>query len=311
MEEKRRNIPKNKISVKIREIQPNFKNARKVSYSKDSECVKREKRVMFLEPPKEIKTRNMKKTQVIMNPKFLEQKLHTEIEQAISKKKRKKVRNPSLKKCHTSNSFIKMPALKTKVVNINTHFFMPVIGNFQPRTFVTKNNPLKGQQKKMKYKRNNTFEKNVLNKNSEELNNIIKKTKSNKKESKKEILRKNTKENGRRNENKFGSNQNNIIPYVHDIKYNENNPNPETESKKMKSITLGENTFNTGINENNKEEDIKEINDSNKINEKDDNLTNKSNVHKKNNSVDVKNLKKEKKNMNCNIFKKLFCCLNG
>jgi hypothetical protein len=308
MEEKRRNIPKNKISVKIREIQPNFKNARKVSYSKDSECVKREKRVMFLEPPKEIKTRKLKKTQVIINPKFLEEKLHTEIEQAISKKKRKKNRNPSLKKCHTSNSFIKMPALKTKVVNINTHFFIPVIGNFQPRTFVTKNNPLKGEHKKMKYKRNNTFEKNVLNKNSEELNNIIKKTKSNKKESKKEILRKNTKENGRRNENKFGSNQNNIIPYVHDIKYNENNPNPESEMKKIENISKFENTSNTGINENNKEKNIKEINDSKKINEKDDNLTDKSNVHKKNNSV---NVKKEKKNMNGNFLKKFFCCLNG
>ena len=312
MEGKRRNIPRTKNSVKIREIQTNFKNVRKVSYSKESECVKKEKRVMFLEPPKEIKKRNLKKTQIITFPKLFEQKLQTEIEHSLSKKKRNKIRKPSLKRSRTTNSFIKLPVLKTKVVNINTHFFMPVINKFQPRTYIFGNNPLKGQKKKMKYKRNNTFEKDALNKKTEEVNSNIKKIKSpNKKERKKEILRKNTEENGRRYENKIDSNKNNIIPYEHDIKYNENNPNPETESKKMKSITLGENTFNTGINENNKEEDIKEINDSNKINEKDDNLTNKSNVHKKNNSVDVKNLKKEKKNMNCNIFKKIFCCLNG
>ena len=309
MEEKRRNIPRNRISVKIREIQPNFKNARKVSYSKDSEYVKKEKRVMFLEPPKEIKTRNMKKTQVIMNPKLLEQKLHTEIEQAISKKNRKKIRMPSLKKSHTTNSFIKMPALKTKVVNINTHFFIPVINKFQPKTFVTKNNPLKGIKKKMKYKRKYTFEKDGLNKNSEELNNNIKKIKiSNKKEKKKEILRKNTEENGRTFGNKNDSNKNNKIPYEYNIKYNEKNPNPESEIKKMKSISKCENTSNTGIQENNKEEDIKVINDSNKINGNEDNLTDKSNVHKKNNSVDVK---KDKKKINGNIFKKFFCCLNG
>ena len=309
MEEKRRNIPRNRISVKIREIQPNFKNARKVTYSKDSESVKKEKRVMFLEPPKEIKTRNMKKTQVIMNPKLLKQKLHTEIEQAISKKSRKKNRMQSLKKSHTTNSFIKMPALKTKVVNIKTHFFIPVINQFQPKTFVTKNNPLKGTKNKMKYKRKYTFEKDALNKNSEELNNNIKKLEiSIKKESKKEILRKNTEENGRSYENKNDSNKNNIMPYDHNIKYNEKNPNPESEIKKMKSISKCENTSNTGINEINKEEDIKVINDSNKINGNEDKLSDKSNVHKKNNSVDAK---KEKKKMNGNIFKRFFCCLNG
>ena len=291
MEGKRRNIPRTRNSVKMREIQPNFKNARKVSFSKNSEYVKKEKRVMFLEPPKEIKTRDMKKTQVIMNPKLLEQKLQTEIEQAINKKNRKKFRKPSLKKSHTTNGFFKMPILKTKVVNINTHFFIPVINHFQPRTFITSNNPLKGQKKSMKYKRNSTFEKDALKRKSEDLNNNIKKIKiSDKKERKKDILKRNTEENGKRLEEKIDSNKNNIIPYDNQIKYKENNP--ESEMKKMRSMSKCENTFNTAINENNKEEDIKEIIDSNKINEKEDNLTNKIDVHKKNNSVDVKKEKK-------------------
>ena len=69
---------------------------------------------------------------------------------------------------------------------------MPVINKFQPRTYIFQNNPLKGQKKKMKFKRNNTFEKNALNKKTEEVNSNIKKIKSpNKKEIKKEILRKN------------------------------------------------------------------------------------------------------------------------
>ena len=304
MEEKRKNILKTRNSVKIREIQSNFKNAKRVSISKDSEFAKREKRVMFLEPPKEIKTRNMKKTQVILNPKLLEEKLHTEIEQAISKKRKKKVKRPSLKKTHSSNNVTKMPVLKTKVVNINTHFFIPVVNKFRTRTVVTKNNPLMDQNNDMKYKRNSTFEKNELKRKSEELNNNIKRIKINdKNESIKDILKKNTEENGRKYENPYGSNKNNKIPYDHHSRINVNNP--ENEVKKMRSSSKCDS--NTGINENNKEENIK-INDSNKINEKDDNLTDKIDVHRKNNSVDAK---KEKKNMDDSILKKLFCCLNG
>jgi hypothetical protein len=301
MEDKKRNIPKMRNSVKIRDIHTKFKNARKVSYSKNSECGKKEKRVMFLEPPKEIKKLSMKKTQVISIPKSLEQKLQTDIEKVISKKNRNEIRKPSLKKCHTSNSFIKLPVLKTKVVNINNNFFMPFINKYKPRTIIINNNPLKEQKTKMKSKRKNTFEKDVLYKNLDELDNNIKKIK-------KEILRKNTEENGRRYESKFSSKKNNLIPYDNHRKYDENIPNPEDEMKKMRSLSKCENTSNTAINENNKEEDIKEINDSNKIDGKDDNLTNKTNGHKKYNSVDVK---KEKKNKNGSFFKNLFCCLNG
>jgi len=311
MEEKKNNIPKLRNSVKIRDIHSKFKNARKISVSKESECAKKEKRVMFLEPPK---AKNIKRSQVIRNPKILEQKLHTEIEQAISKKNRNKIRKPSLKKSHTTNGFARMPVLKTKVVNIHTHYFIPVLNKFEPKTFITKNNPLKGQKVKLKYKRKYTFEKDALNKKSEELDINFKKSKiPHKRESKKEILRKNTQENGRRYENKYESNKSNKIPYDdHNKNYNANDP--ESEKKNMRSMSRGENTSNTGINENNKEEDIKDIkiikenNDSNKIIEKDDNLTDNINVHKKNNSVDAK---REKKNKNNNIFKKLFCCLNG
>lgn len=303
-EEKKRNILKMRNSVKIREIQPNFKNARRVSISKQSECGKREKRVMFLEPPKEIKTRNMKKTQVITNPNLLKEQLHTEIEQAISKKKKKK--RPSVKKHHSSMNLIKMPVLKSKVVNINTHFFIPVIHNYKSKTIITKNNPLKGNKKDMDLKRNVTFDKNELNRKSQELTNNIKNVKiSDRKESKKDILKKNTEENGRRYENPYASNKISKIPYDHS-RYNVYNP--ENEMKKMRSTSKNENTYNTGINENNKEEDIKENNDNNEVNEKDDNLTDKINLKKKNNSVDSK---KEKKSMNDSFIKKIFCCLNG
>ena len=306
-EDKRKNLLKTRNSVKIREIQSNFKNAKRVSISRESECPKKEKRVMFLEPPKEIKTRNMKKTQVILNPNILKEKLQTEIEQAISKKKKKKKR-VSLKKTHSSNNLIKMPVLKTKVVNISTHFFIPVIHNYKPKTVITKNNPLKGQKNDPRLKRNSTFEKNELKRKSDELKENIKKIKINdKKESKKDIVKRNTEENGRLYENPYGPNKTSKIPYDHN-RYNVNNP--ESEMKKMRSSSKCENTSNTRINENNKEEDIKEINDNNQVNgnENDDNLTDKINIHKKNNSVDAK---KEKKNMNDSFIKKFFCCLNG
>jgi hypothetical protein len=305
-EEKRKNILKTRNSVKIREIQSNFKNAKRVSISRESECPKREKRVMFLEPPKEMRMRNNKKTQVILNPNLLKEQLHTEIEQAISKKKKKKKRI-SLKKTHSSNNIIKMPVLKTKVVNINTHFYLPLVHSFKPKTLIMKNNPLKGQKDELKLKRNSTFDKNLLKRKSEELNDNIRKIKINsKKESKKDIVKRNTEENGRLYENPYAENKINQIPIDPHSRYNVKNP--ENEMKKMRSNSKGENTSNTGINEINKEEDIKEINDNNKINENDDNLTDKINIHKKNNSVDAK---KEKKNMNDSYIKKLFCCLNG
>ena len=305
-EEKRKNILRTRNSVKIREIQSNFKNAKRVSISRESECPKREKRVMFLEPPKEIKMRNMKKTEVILNPNLLKEQLHTEIDQAISKKKKKKKRM-SLKKTHSSNNIVKMPVLKTKVVNINTHFYLPLLHSFKPKTLIMKNNPLKGQKDELKLKRNRTFEKNVLKKKPEELDDNIQKIKINsKKESKKDIVKRNTEENGRLYENPYAENKISKIPIDPHSRYNVNNP--ENEMKKMRSNSKGENTSNTGINENNKEEDIKEINDDNKVNENDDNLTDKINIHKKNNSVDAK---KEKKNMNDSYIKKLFCCLNG
>ena len=305
-EEKRKNILRTRNSVKIREIQSNFKNAKRVSISRESECPKREKRVMFLEPPKEIKMRNMKKTEVILNPNLLKEQLHTEIDQAISKKKKKKKRM-SLKKTHSSNNIVKMPVLKTKVVNINTHFYLPLLHSFKPKTLIMKNNPLKGQKDELKLKRNSTFDKNLLKRKSEELNDNIRKIKINsKKESKKDIVKRNTEENGRLYENPYAEKKINKIPIDNHIRYNVNNP--ENEMKKMRSTSKGENTSNTGINENNKEEDIKEINDDNKVNENDDNLTDKINIHKKNNSVDAK---KEKKNMNDSYIKKLFCCLNG
>ena len=309
-EEKRKNILKTRNSVKIREIQSNFKNAKRVSISRESECPKKEKRVMFLEPPKEMRMRNNKKTQVILNPNLIKEKLHTEIEQAISKKKKKKKRI-SLKKTHSSNNLIKMPVLKTKVVNINTHFYLPLIHSFKPKTFIMKDNPLKGQKDELKLKRNSTFEKNQLKRKSEELNDNIKKIKINsKKESKRDIVKRNTEENGRLYENPYAEKKISKIPIDHNSRYNLNNP--ENEMKKMRSTSKGEITSNTGINENNKEEDIKEINDNNnnnnKVNENDDNLTDKINLHKKKNSADAK---KEKKNMNDSYIKKIFCCLNG
>lgn len=249
----------------------------------------------------------MKKTQVILNPNILKENLKTEIEQAISKKKKKKKR-VSLRKTNSSNNLIKMPVLKTKVVNISTHFFIPVIHNYKQNTIITKNNPLKGQQNDPRLKRNSTFEKNELKRKSEELEENIKKIKINdKKESKKDIVKRNTEENGRLYENPYGPNKTSKIPHDHN-RYNANNP--ESEMKKMRSLSKCENTSNTRINENNKEEDIKEINDNNQVNENenDDNLTDKINIHKKNNSVDAK---KEKKNMNDSFIKKFFCCFNG
>ena len=313
-----------RFSMKIKNIHSNFKNVRKVSFLKETELDNKKKTVMFFEPPKEIKSRINKKTQISINSKLLEKTLQTEIDQSIRKNK-KKLKLTKINKSHSISNIIKLPVLKSKIVNTNTYHYMSVIDNLLPKTCIIKNNTLNPKKKESNLKKVNTVEDNKKNNNNDnkKIKNLnLKKIKIvDKKESKKEIINKNIenylKNNDLKDEKKEEKRNNLLIFNENSQKFNV--INEENEPKKGRSLSKCENTYNSGINENKKEEEndeekekkfekeknIDEINEKN-INE---NLNNKIIIHKQNNSVDSIN-KKEKKKCD-NIIKKFLCCLYG
>ena len=166
--------PKENIS-KIRDIHSNFKNAKRLSPLKPPD-VKKKKSVMFLEPPKEFNADKIKKTHIVKNRKA-PPNFQTQIN--FSKKRKSKNNLKTIKiKSDRNNSFRKMPKLKTKVVNINKHYYMPIITKYNPSTIISnkKENVINNKNNipnYKNYKRMNTTERNI--KKTEEFNNNIKK----------------------------------------------------------------------------------------------------------------------------------------
>lgn len=316
MEEKP-DLSKLRNSMKFKDINSKFRNITKISFSKKSEAVPKKKKVMFLEP-KEIKSRKMKKTEIILSPKLLEEKFKTEIENMDKNDFKKKLKADKLRKCHSiNNNTVKMPELKSKIVN-TTHYYIPMLGNNLTKTSInnnnltktsiSKNNSLNFNKSCINLKKVKTFDNSRNKKSMEKLDNkynMKKKKKNDKKENKKGINSKNSEKNI-----KYEKKEENIkIKQILEDNHHKFNLNNNTGSLvKKRSLSKCENSSNTCINENKDEENNEEIKE--QINDKNnnDNLTNKANEHKHNNSVDSS--KKEKKN-NDNIFKKFFCCLYG
>lgn len=184
MEEQNNTHIENRKSIKLKDISSNFKKAIKMTPLKPSEYEKKKKSVMFFEPSKEFKIPNIKKTQICMKPQIIEQQLKTDIIQGQRKKKIEKVKSDrkseskserkserksgrkSERKSERNITFRQLPQLKTKVVNINKHYFIPIITKFDPTTFISSNknplNPLK--KKRSSFKRLNTVDKKAKNK---------------------------------------------------------------------------------------------------------------------------------------------------
>ena len=159
--------------IKIKDIQTNFKNAKRLSPLKNQPLLKKKKSVMFLEPSKHfraetIKKNNIIKTNIIKSTNnLIEQTFKTEIS---NRPKTKKSKN-NIKTVKVKHEKKKMPKLKTKVVNINKHYYMPIIAKYEPSTLVSNNNDNK---KSKNYKRLKTSDKNF--KATEDFNsNTIKK----------------------------------------------------------------------------------------------------------------------------------------
>ena len=304
MEEKS-DLKKLRNSMKFKDINSKFKNVTKISFSKKSEAVPKKKKVMFLEP-KEIKSRKMKKTEIIVNPKLLEEKFKSEDENNLGKKdNKKKSKSDKLKKCHSiNNNVIKMPELKSKVVN-TTHYYIPILNKNLPKTFITNNNPLKINKNSINLKKVKTFDNTPDKKNMEKFENKynIKNIEIyDKKENKKGINNKNDNEKNIKYEKikKSKTSKNTIEEKNNNLSLNNN----FGSGIKRRSLSKCEISCNTGINEN-KDEQNKENNNDKNI---DRSLTNKESGHKHNNSVNSSNKENKKKD---NFFKKFLCCLYG
>ena len=155
---------KREKSIKFLDIRAsNFKKAKKVSPLRNSINTKKKKSVVFFEPEKELRNSNLKKTQIATKPHMiLERKFQTQI--GTPKKKKNKNNNLSLSKISSgkSRNMIKMPTLKTKVVNIHKHYFIPIITKITPSTFISnkkEENPVRNKRGGTVYKRVNTAEK--------------------------------------------------------------------------------------------------------------------------------------------------------
>ena len=321
-------------SMKLLDAHSNFKKVRKLTPLREQEIEKKKKCVVFFEAPKEFKTPNIKKTQIIKNhkPKEIDSNFQTQIGNPSSKKKKGKSKKKS--KIKSERTRHKMPTLKAKVININRHYFIPIITKFTPSTYIAnKNEQLEKQKKLFAFKRVHTIETKIrkiddienkedLDEKTEVNDNII----SNKKDSKS----KNTSESKSQQKNKKITLENK--PFIMDNDSNINksqqnnnhNYNQEEEKiikkKEIKDFSHDEgenksrdelkkiNKIKTYNDNNNFEEPriLKDNNKNNKNKEKDeDNLT--YNSHKKNNSVDSS---KKNENNKWNI-KNLFCCLFG
>lgn len=313
MEEKP-DLSKLRNSMKFKDINSKFRNITKISFSKKSEAVPKKKKVMFLEP-KEIKSRKMKKTEIILSPKLLEEKFKTEIENMDKNDFKKKLKADKLRKCHSiNNNTVKMPELKSKIVN-TTHYYIPMLGNNLTKTSInnnnltktsiSKNNSLNFNKSCINLKKVKTFDNTPDKKNMEKFENKynIKNIEIyDKKENKKGINNKNDNEKNIKYEKikKSKTSKNTIEEKNNNLSLNNN----FGSGIKRRSLSKCEISCNTGINEN-KDEQNKENNNDKNI---DRSLTNKESGHKHNNSVNSSNKENKKKD---NFFKKFLCCLYG
>ena len=325
-------------SIKFLDIHSNFKKIRKISPSREQDTEKKKKCVAFFDVPKEFKMQNIKKTQIIRNhrKKSILSNFQTQIDNNFNRKRKSKKKTLKIK---SERSTFRMPALKTKVVNINKHYFIPIITKFAPTTSIS--NPKEKEQKQFTYKRVRTIETKIrkidnLDDSIEEKLDInpfnIKKRKDSK---------------SKNSENKLNKRKSVFqwenTPFIGDIEDNENNSkkseqngsrinNSGNSSKNIENIIKNKetkvNSFESDVKKNEEdckrinedkinnekiikfeEEKVLENNEKNEIKKKDeDNLTNNS--HRKNNSVDSSN-KKVKNKWNKNFVKNIFCCLYG
>ena len=162
MEGKNESLNANDNSIKILDIKSNFKKARKISPSNFAEQGKKKKSVVFLEPPKELKYPNIKKTQIMGNPnKIFTPNFQTEIGHSKRRKSKNNVKSSKVKSAR-NHSIKKLPTQKTKVVNINKHYYIPIITQFDTSTVISKKNENHSKKKKENsYSRINTRERNI------------------------------------------------------------------------------------------------------------------------------------------------------
>ena len=152
--------PKENI-IKIKEINTHFKNAKRLSPLKFQPQLKKKKSVMFLEPTKHFQAETIKKTNIIKSSNNVLEPFGTQISNR-SKKRKSKNNIKTVKVKHEKNR--KMPKLKTKVVNINKHYYMPIIAKYEPSTIISNNkdnNLLKSKSNLKSYKRLKTEDKNM------------------------------------------------------------------------------------------------------------------------------------------------------
>ena len=174
MEGKNELIKRNESPIKLIDIKSNFKKVNKITPSKEvAEYGKKKKSVVFLDPPKVLKSPNIKKTQIIKTPHHTihnnnqKNKNTPNFNTVIghhSKRRKSKINLKSYKiKSDRNHSFKKMASLKTKVVNINKHYFIPIITQLDTSTFISHKNDNKTSSKKNVsiYKRVNTLNKNI------------------------------------------------------------------------------------------------------------------------------------------------------
>lgn len=291
MEEKKTK-KEDKNNIKIREISSNFKKAMKMTPM----CRKKKKSVLFLEPPKEFKLNNIKKTEISMKPKLLEQKIQSDILHSKTKKSKSKT------KTDKNSTLSYLPPIKTKVVNINKHYFIPIITKFDPSKF------MENVKKRSSYERIKTMENNkriyYFNNNNKFQSAVTKKRKLTKTRSlnKSEIFNNSGTENGKEREKKredkikYNNNKENEIrkDEIEDKK-SDNNENIEIKIERKKSDKKRISRENSSKIINN------EINNDEKNNE--DNMTNnKIIIHNHNKSAD------SGKKKYYNVFKKILCC---
>lgn len=172
----------------------NFKKAKKVSPLRDSVySSKKKKNVVFLQSEKELRNSNLKKTQIPTKPHMiLEQEFKTQIMTPKKRKNKNNILSMSKISSNKNKNIIKLPALKTKVVNINKHYFIPIITKIAPSTFISNKKieelPIKKKRGGTVYRKADTKEKKF--KNAMDFNDDSNKEKSVKKDIKKEGLQK-------------------------------------------------------------------------------------------------------------------------
>ena len=307
-EEKEKSKIEDNNNIEIKEITGNFKKARKIDLFKPPDLRKRKKSVMFLEAPKAFKLNNIKKTtEIIMNPNELQKKLQSEIFHSRTKKSRNK------SKTDKNSTVGILPPIKTKVVNINKHYYIPIFSKFDPTAF------LENVKKRPSYERIRTME----NDKKIEFNKIKKKSKFsttlciNKKLKKPENLFKEdiseieNGENGSEKEDDIKIKRNNKKNKVNKTQKIEEEKEKEKEDKKIDDNENKEVKMEMDKKEENRTEKENKDN-SEKCKNNEDNMTNnRVIIYIQNKSANNEKEIEEEKKKKTSTIKKLLCCLYG